>query len=52
MRVLKNSVKLCQEILTNEALVKDPVVEVQQIMDELTKEFNVIVLQISNEPSK
>jgi len=45
-------VKLWQAVLTNEAVVNDPVVEVQQIMDELTKEFNVIVLQISNEPSK
>ncbi|KAL3801205.1 hypothetical protein HJC23_012605 [Cyclotella cryptica] len=42
MRALQNSAKLCRVFSTNEALVKDPMSEVQRIADELTTKCNVI----------
>jgi hypothetical protein len=42
MRAIQNSSTLCRVFSTNEAVVKNPMVEVQRIADELTKKCNVI----------
>ncbi|KAL7520892.1 hypothetical protein ACHAWX_005586 [Stephanocyclus meneghinianus] len=42
MRALQNSANLCRVFSTNEAVVKDPMGEVQRIADELTTKCNVI----------
>jgi hypothetical protein len=42
MRALQNSSKLCRVFSSNEAVVKNPMKEVQRIADELTTKCNVI----------
>jgi hypothetical protein len=42
MRALQNSSKLCRVFSSNDAIVKDPLKEVQRIADDLTNKCNVI----------
>ena len=50
MRALQNSAKLCRVFSTNEAVVKNPLGEVQRIADELTKKCNVIAPPVTTMP--
>ena len=50
MRALQNSAGLCRVFSTNEAVVKNPLAEVQRIKDELTKRCNVIPPPVSTLP--
>jgi hypothetical protein len=47
MRAIQNSSTLCRVFSTNDAVVKNPLVEVQRIKDELTDRCNVIPPPVS-----